>query len=50
MAGLECSNCSADGDGAARSLVIEQDRRLEVALCDPCYREFVAEEWIDVAT
>lgn len=49
MAGVECSNCSGVRDGTDRTLVVEGDRRLEVALCDPCYREFVAEEWIDAA-
>lgn len=50
MVGTECSNCSAVGDGATRTLVIEGDRRLEVALCEPCYGEFVDEEWIDAAS
>ncbi|QLD88913.1 hypothetical protein HWV07_07670 [Natronomonas salina] len=49
MAGLECSNCAAGDDGATRTLVVEGDRRLEVALCEPCYDEFVAEEWIEAA-
>lgn len=49
MAGIECSNCSAAGAGIPRTLVIEGDRRLEVALCERCYEGFVAEAWIDAA-
>ena len=49
MPGIECSNCGAVGDGATRTLVVEEDRRLRVALCEPCFDEFAAEEWIGTA-
>lgn len=49
MTGFECTNCATVGDGRTRTLVIEEDRRLRVALCEPCFDEFVAEEWIEAA-
>lgn len=49
MPGTECSNCGVGGDGATRTLVVEENRRLRVTLCEPCFDEFVAEEWIEAA-
>ena len=43
---MRCSNCAGDS-GAPRTLLVEAERRLEVALCEICFREFVAEEWIE---
>lgn len=44
-----CPNCGAPSAGRPRRLVLEAERELEVPLCEPCYRAFAAEEWVETA-